>query len=337
MQNDWSSMFFDVLLASFQTLKKSQDGPRKSLHSPQANLFIRNKLPSILATISGSSFGVVSAEQVITSSWNQVRAELTAPDLLACGNHFLNVCSLHHILPSDSAHQLIGDQDLVSHLPKALYSKDDLVTQINANHSKLTKLVYELPTTDGNGAAISQAIVEVIMAYCQSKETHYLRDMANTMVKKPDAINALAMFVRPSYWLGPMCTLLDEWRWDEIHGESQPVYEEFGSILLLIIASKRRLSLSASELGMQEGFVARYLDQEGNENPTLSEESFKHLGDWIYAMYVAEGLSDEVTTTCSPQEFYMLVPNLLRQSMIAHQKGKLGLDALKGGLECKFI
>ena len=117
-------------------------------------------------------------------------------------------------------------------------------------------------------------------------------------------------------------------------GESQPVYEEFGSILLLVLASKRRLALTISELGMQEGFVARYLDQEGTEI-ALSEESSKHLGDWIYAMYVAEGLSDEVTTTCSPQEFYLLVPSLLRQSILAFQKGKLNLDALKGGLDCE--
>jgi mediator of RNA polymerase II transcription subunit 5 len=155
-------------------------------------------------------------------------------------------------------------------------------------------------------------------------------------VKKPAAINSIAMFVRPSYWLGPLCTLLDEWRWDEIHGECQPVYEEFGSVLLLVLASKRRLDLSASDLGMQEGFLARYLDQEGSESTTLSEESLKHLGDWIYAMYIAEGLGDEVTTTCSPQEFYLLLPTLLRQSMAAQQKGKLSLDQLKERLECKL-
>ena len=219
-------------------------------------------------------------------------------------------------------------------MTKALYSKDELMSQINANHSRLPKLIHELPVTKGSGAAISHAIVEIIMAYCQSKETHHLRDIATAMVKNPEAINALAMFVRPSYWLGPLCALLDEWRWDEIHGESQPLYEEFGSILLFIITSTRRLDLSKSELGTQEGFVARYLDQEGIENFVLSEESLKHLGDWVYAMYVAEGLSDEVTTSCSPQEFYTLIPNFLRQSWIAYQKGKLSLDALRGGLEC---
>ena len=57
------------------------------------------------------------------------------------------------------------------------------------------------------------------MTYCQNKETHHLKDLANAIVRKPEAINALALFIRPSYWLSPLCSLLDEWRWDEIHGE----------------------------------------------------------------------------------------------------------------------
>lgn len=335
--NDWALMFQDIILASFQVLKRSHDGPRKVLRFHQAKLFLQNKLPSTLATISGSSFGIVSPEQAIASGWDQVKADLSNPELLACGHRFLHTCSLHHLITSEAAHQLIGDQDLISGLPKGMYSKDDLIAQVNVNHSRMSKLVDELTRADGSAAAISQAIVETAMAYCQNKDTHSLKDLANAMLRQPESINSLSMFVRPSYWLGSLCTLLDEWRWDDIHGESQPVYEEFGSILLLVIASKRRLHLSISDMGIQEGFVARYLNQEGTESPTLSEDSQKHLGDWIYAMYIAEGLSDEVTTTCSAQEFYMLVPNLLRQSLLAHEKGKLSLDGLKGGLECKFI
>jgi mediator of RNA polymerase II transcription subunit 5 len=334
--NHWTAMFLDGLFASFQVLKRSRDGNIKALRFPQADVYIRNKLTSILATISGSSFGVVLSEQALTSAWDQIRTELTTPEALLCGQHFLHTCSLHHLLSSEAAHQLIGDQQLASNLPKGLYSKDELVSQVNSNHSRMSKLIEELTHADGSGAAISQTVVEMIMAFCQSKETHHISDMANTILKNPVVINALAMFVRPSYWLGPLCTLLDEWGWDEIQGESQPVYEEFGSILLLVIASKRRLGLSLSEMGMQEGFVVSYFDQEGSEG-TLSDRSVKHLGDWIHAMYMTEGLGDEVTTSCSPQELYLLVPNLLRQSIVAHQKGKLTLEGLKGGLECELL
>ena len=189
------------------------------------------------------------------------------------------------------------------------------------------------------------------MAYCASKETHHLKDLANAMLRKPATIDALAMFIRPTYWLLPLCTLLDEWRWDDIHGkissdeearltvlgESQPLYDEFGGIFLLILVSKRRLSLSTSDIGIENGFIARYFDQEGCPRAVsdLSEESQKHLADWINALYVAEALTDELTSSCSPQEFYSLVPTLLQQSVNAQTKGRLTNDALKGGLECE--
>ena len=194
-------MFLDITLASFQILRRSQTGSRSTLRFPQANLFVRNKLPAILATISGSSFGGLASEETLTSSWVQIRTEFTSSELLASGNHFLNICSLYHLLSPEAAHRLIGDQELVSIMPKALYSKDDLISQVNTNHSRLARLITELPTIDGSGSAISQAIVELIMTYCQSRETHHLRDLANNFVKKPQAINALAMFVYASGWL----------------------------------------------------------------------------------------------------------------------------------------
>lgn len=55
--------------------------------------------------------------------------------------------------------------------------------------------------------------------YCQVKETQYLKDLANAILRRPVAINYISLFVRPAYFLGPLCSLLDDWRWDEIHGE----------------------------------------------------------------------------------------------------------------------
>ena len=189
----------------------------------------------------------------------------------------------------------------------------------------------------GSAASIAQAIVEIIMTYCQNKETHHLKDLTNAMTRKPETISALALFIRPSYWLSPLCAILDEWRWDEIHGESQPLYDEFGGILLFILVSKNRLSLTLSELGLtnQAGFLSKYMHHEGTEQALqdLSEDSQKHLGEWINALYITESLNDELTTACSPQDFYLFVPTLLRQSLLASQTGKLRPETLKGGLE----
>jgi mediator of RNA polymerase II transcription subunit 5 len=331
--NNWQSMFSDILFGCFSVLRRSQTGSKDHPHSHQADILIRNKLPSILTTISGSSFGLVASEQTIVSAWDEIKGDLKSPQLLHCAGSFLLVCSFHHLISLEVAKEL-SEEELSS--SKGLVAKEDLLAQANSNPARLNKLADELVHTDGSAASISQAVVELIGTYAQSKETHYLRDLANAFVKSPQAIDALAMFVRPSYWLSPLCTLLDEWRWDEIHGESQPVYEEFGSILLLVVAAKKRLRLSLSDLGVQDGFVAQYFGHEGIEIPAPSEELLKHLGDWIYAMFIAEGLSDEVTTTCSPQQFYILIPNLLRQASMAHQKGKLSLDALRDGVNCKF-
>lgn len=324
--NDYASMFLDLIFASFLSLKQS-----KGVVLQQIEIYIYNKLPSILAQISTSSFESFSSEQALTDSWMQL--DLSA-ELLPTGKKFLHVCSLHHLIPADSATKMIDDQDLTATLPKSLETKEDLVSQLTTNHTRSGRFIEDLLGTAGNGIAISQALVEAMVAWSHGKETQYLRDMANVLLRRPNAISALTLFLRPFHWVAPLCTLLDEWKWDEIHGESQPLYDEFGSIMLLILTTKRKLGQSNFELGIK-GFVARYLDQEGCERTLneLSEQSHKHLGDWINALYIAEGLSDDLTTNCSPHEFYMLIPTLIRQSVLAQQTGKLTSDAFKGGLE----
>ncbi|OAP62525.1 hypothetical protein AYL99_04730 [Fonsecaea erecta] len=120
-------------------------------------------------------------------------------------------------------------------------------------------------------------------------------------------------------------------------GEAQPVYDDFGAIFLLILVSRGRLGLSKSSLGIRkkDGFLAQYLEHENSEESleSLSDEQKSHLGNWINALYLAEGLSDELFTNCSPHDFYPLIPTLLRQSMTAHQQGKLTHDSLQAGLD----
>lgn len=116
------------------------------------------------------------------------------------------------------------------------------------------------------------------------------------------------------------------------------MYDEFGSIFLLILVSRARLGLSKSDLGIRKryGFLAEYLDNGDSENGlgNLSDERRTHLGNWINALYLAECLSDELFTNCSPHDFYILIPALLRQSITAYQQGKLTQESLKTGLEC---
>ncbi|EXJ64796.1 hypothetical protein A1O7_01134 [Cladophialophora yegresii CBS 114405] len=335
--NDYQAMFSDIFTTSFAILKCQNSTPRQNLCMQQCQIFIQNKLPALLSMISATSFNGFSTEQAISDAWHQVVPLLSEHDLLAIGAHFLHVCSLIHLLPGQMVSQLVGNEDLLKGLSKGLYTKDGLVERVNSNHARGPKLVEELIRGDGSAGFISQAIVEIMHSYCQSKETQYLKELANAIIRKPAAINCVALFIRPSFFLSPLCSLLDDWRWDEIHGEAQPVYDDFGAIFLLILVTKARLDLPNSGLGIRKkgGFLSEYLRHENYEHSLddLSEEKKSHLGNWINALYLAEGLSDELFTSCSPHDFYLLIPTLLRQSVTAYQQGKLTHDALKAGLD----
>ncbi|KAJ9498280.1 mediator complex subunit [Exophiala xenobiotica] len=300
-------------------------------------IFLQNKLPNLLSMISASSFNGFDTEQTITDAWGQVVPQLSTRELLLIGSRFLHTCSLHHLITHTASLQLLGNEDMVSGMSKGLYTKDDLISQVVANHTRGPKLVEELVRSDGSAGFISHAVVEIMHNYCHSKETQYLKDLANAIIRRPVAINCISLFVPPAFWLGPLCTLLDEWHWSEIHGEAQPLYDEFGAAFLLILVCKTRLGLAKTELGIRkrDGFLAEYFNNADSEKDlgNLSEERITHLGNWINALYLAEGLSDELFTNCSPHDFYILIPTLLRQSMIAYQQDKLTHESLKAGLD----
>lgn len=175
---------------------------------------------------------------------------------------------------------------------------------------------------------------------CNQKETMTLKNICNSLSRRPQALDVILLFRTAKQVLQPLCTLLDSWRWDEDQGENQPVYDEFGSILLLVLAFKHRYDLKPSDLGIssRDSFLLKLLDrgscsQKLNE---LSDKQSKDLGAWIAALFIAEGISEETMSTCSPQEFYMLVATLFDQSLGACESGKLDFDTLKGGFECEL-
>ena len=126
-------------------------------------------------------------------------------------------------------------------------------------------------------------------------------------------------------------------------GEYQPVYEEFGYILLLVLCIIYRFNLSVRDLGntSDDRFVPQMLKRCGKEYSLedLKNADDKHaqLGGWIKALYDGEGISDELMQSCRPQDFFLLVPTLFYQSVEACDRNILDMDTLKGGLECKFI
>jgi mediator of RNA polymerase II transcription subunit 5 len=71
-------------------------------------------------------------------------------------------------------------------------------------------------------------MLKVMHSYCRNKDTVPLKDLCNLIVRKPQVIDIMALFKSPAYVLGPLCSLLDNWNWDELHGElSHPQWQNF--------------------------------------------------------------------------------------------------------------
>lgn len=123
-------------------------------------------------------------------------------------------------------------------------------------------------------------------------------------------------------------------------GESQPVYDEFSSVLLLVLAFKYRYDLSQYDLGItsSDSFILKLLNRGAisTKLADLDAKQNKNVGSWISALFIAEGISEETMSSCSPQEFYLLVATLFSQTLGACELGKLEVDTLKGGFECEL-
>lgn len=167
-----------------------------------------------------------------------------------------------------------------------------------------------------------------------------LKSICNALSRRPQALDVILLFRSTRQILQPLCALLESWRWDEDQGENQPVYDEFGSILLLVLAFRYRYDLRPYDLGISsnDSFVLRLLDcgSSSQKLEDLNEKQNKNLGAWVGALFIAEGISEETMSACSPQEFYLLVTTLFSQSLSACETGKLEFDTLKGGFECEL-
>lgn len=185
--------------------------------------------------------------------------------------------------------------------------------------------------------------MKVIAQLCNNKETISLKLLCSQLAKKPLALDVLLLFEKPVTILHPLCELLDHWRYDEDQGEYQPVYEEFGSILLLILAFVHRYGLSIADLGVRPpgSFVAKLLNGGHLARPLreLTEQEQGHLGGWIQGLFDSEsgGLGDELMSSCPPQDFHLLAATLFYQTMLASSTDRLSEEGLKSGIECEYL
>jgi mediator of RNA polymerase II transcription subunit 5 len=168
-----------------------------------------------------------------------------------------------------------------------------------------------------------------------------LKLLCTQLAQKPQLLDILLLFDRLPIILEPLCRLLDNWRYEEDQGEYQPVYEEFGAVMLLVLAFAYRYNLSPMDMGVQsaDSNVGKTISRAHISHPIdeLSEQENEHINGWIKGLFDSEtgGLGDDLMSSCPPNEFYLLISSIFQSIVTAYSYGYLTDESLKGGIECK--
>ncbi|KAL6706140.1 mediator complex subunit [Coniothyrium glycines] len=343
------NMATDLVTASFDILANAlyRSEPPQNLYNLKS--FLINKIPLLLLQISGSIFPM-TLEMCISQALSHVDSNAfpafsqgfddimgNNSSLADVRQDFLNACALHGLIASNTVERLLGEAPMQGP-PENKYDRNELLKQCKNNFDKVSVLIDELENLDGNAGAIALAVTNFISHLCDTQMTMYLKQISCLIFKKPRAMDILLQFTSPASILQPLCQFLDEWHYDSDQGECQPVYDEFGAVLVLVMAFVRRYDLSYQDIGLAHGsFVAQFI-QRGHHSRTpddLTSEQEKSLGNWLKGLYDAdkEGLSNDVFASCRPQDFYLIVPTLFRQTVLACSLGVFSFETVKGGLE----
>ncbi|KAI0810637.1 mediator of RNA polymerase II transcription subunit 5 [Xylaria sp. FL0064] len=351
-QGDIQTTTIDLILASFDVLANAVFRNEGQKTGQFLRSYLINKLPLLLANLANSMFAPLTPQYCITEALAQVDTN-AFPTLSAMFDEtnnnnaftdgvrqdFCFACCLHGLIPEASIESLLGEITYQSLPQDGRQVKEKLVERCIADPEQIQQLVRDIDNMDGNVGAVCQALIEMIGRLCANKETMTLKLLCSQLAKKPLSLDVMLLFGKPATILHPLCEVLDNWRYDEDQGEYQPVYEEFGAILLLVLAFVYRYNLSAVDLGIRssDSFVAKLLNQGQVSRPLdeLTDSEKLHLDGWIQGLFDSEtgGLGDELMSSCPPQEFYLLVPTLFHNMMLACDTKCLADESLKTGVE----
>ncbi|CAO2658456.1 Nn.00g061790.m01.CDS01 [Neocucurbitaria sp. VM-36] len=343
------NMATDLVTASFDVLANAmyRSEPTQTMFCLKS--FLINKVPILLTQLSSSIYPM-TLELCITQALTHVDPNAFPAfsqgfdDMMGNNNSlsdvrqdFLNACALHGIIPTSTVERLLGETPMQGP-PETKYDRKQLLDQCKNNFDKVSMYIDELENLDGNAGAIVGAVTEFISHLCETQMTMYLKQISCMVFRKPQAMDVMFQFTSPASILRPLCQFLDDWHYDSDQGEYQPVYDEFGAVLVLVMAFVNRYELTYHDIGIgHNSFVAR-LAGRGSRSllpDEMTEEQDKHLGSWLKGLFDAdkEGLSNDVFASCRPQDFYLIVPTLFRQIVLACSTGVLSFETVKSGLE----
>lgn len=367
------STTIDLILASFDVLANAVFGNEGNKAAHMLRSYLMNKLPILISNLSKHMYPPLTAEYCITEALSHVdtnafptlssmfdESRNNNPYTDSVREEFCWACCLHGLLRESSIETILGETPYQSLPSRGKYVKDTLVAECLDDPERMQALVKELDNMDGNVGAVCHALTEVgllcglerctddadtypqvLAQLCRNKETMSLKNLCSQLSRRPLSLDVILLFEKPTAILQPLCDLLDDWKYDEDQGEYQPVYEEFGSVLLLLLAFAYRYNLTASDIGARspDSFVAKFLSQGhlSRSSEELSDLEKSHLGGWIHGLFDQEagGLTDDLISSCPPQEFYLLIPTLFQNVVTAFATGHLSEESLKGGVECR--
>lgn len=349
-KQDISGLVGDLILASFDVLANAMYRNELPRSTNILRSFLVNKLPVFIQkSYAAMMFEPLTVEHCIRQalvrvdpaafpSVSQMFDPLGRNSLLSeARQEFLFACALHELIPERSIEEILEDVPMQSLPAGGRYRKDDLVQQCTSDPTRVEEYISELENMEGNAGEIAAAITDILHTLCANNDTMTLKVVCNNICRKLPVLDIIMLFTRPSILLQPLCHTLDNWQDHDDQGEYQPVYDDFGSILLFIVAVQHRFKLHADEIGIDTpgSFLLKYLRFGSVSRPVddLTEHEGQLLGSWIRGLFETEGISDELMSTCTPKDFHLLVATLFDQSLKACQANVLSLDTLRGGFE----
>ncbi|CAN9295062.1 unnamed protein product [Alternaria alternata] len=302
------NMATDLITAAFDVLANAMYRSEPPQTMFYLKSFLINKVPLLLAQLTGSIFPM-TVEMCITQALSHVDPHAFPSfsqgfdDIMGSNNNslsdvrqdFLNACALHALIPTGTVERLLGEAPMQGP-PSKRYERKELLNQCKSNFDKVSTFIDELESLDGNAGAIVAAVTDFIAHLCETQTTMYLKQLSSLLFKKPQAMDVMLQFTSPASILRPLCQFLDDWHYDSDQGEYQPVYDEFGAILVLVMAFIHRYDLTYHDIGIgHDTFIAKLLKR-GHHSmlpDQLSEEQGKHLdlGETFLLPSLIEGLT----------------------------------------------
>ena len=349
--NDIPTLISDLILASFDplanTIARSEPPHQRFL----IRSFITNRLPVFLQThYAPLIFAPLTPETCIRQALGRIDPLSSQSfDLLSETRvDFLFSCALHGLLPESHIKDILGETPLQELPSCGKLTRAGVVESIVQDTGRVEGYVGQLEDFEGNSGAIAEGLVEVMHSMCEGNDTMALRGMCNALSPRPAALDVLMLFTPAEELMAPFCRVVDQWLEHEEDGqgggEHQPVYDEFGGVLLFVAAVRHRFGLKNEEMGVESAnggasgdgaFLATYFatSSERRSVEELTTHESEMLGSWIKGLYETEGISDELMSNCKPGEFHLLIATLLDQSIKACQAKVLPMETMKGGFE----